>query len=75
MARRNIFLNDENEPQEDHSENIWGWKFSIFSLILILAMSGIMGYRHFVLGEDVLVIEKEEAIIGVDTLKFQTGEE
>lgn len=74
MARKSIFFNNDDEPIEDYSRNIWGWKFSMFSLVLLLMMSGIMGYRHFVLGEKVLVIEKEEAIIGVDTLNLTKEE-
>ncbi|MCR9289524.1 MAG: hypothetical protein NXI23_19290 [Bacteroidetes bacterium] len=70
MARRNFLLNDPDDPQEDYSRNIWGWKFSIFSLVLIVFMSSIMAYRHFVLGETVLKVEKTEAIIGVDTLNL-----
>lgn len=30
--------------------NIWGWKFSLFGLVLILLFLGLMLYRHAVLG-------------------------
>jgi hypothetical protein len=74
MTKKNPFFGN-NEPMEDYSRNIWGWKFSMFSLVLLLSMSSIMAYRHFVKGEKVLVIEKEEAIIGVDTLRFRSDQE
>ena len=31
---------------EAYVGNIWGWKFSIFSLIFILLLVGVMIYRH-----------------------------
>ena len=30
--------------------NIWGWRFSMFGLVLLLLMGGLMAYRHFSLG-------------------------
>jgi predicted MFS family arabinose efflux permease len=30
--------------------NLWGWRFSLIGLALIVAMVGIMVYRHYTLG-------------------------
>ena len=30
--------------------NIWGWKFSLWSLVLILVIGVIIAYRHIALG-------------------------
>ena len=62
-------LFNTDEPEEDFSRNVWGWKFSIFSLILIVFMSGLMAYRHFVRGENIFTIEKTEVQIGIDTIE------
>ena len=35
--------------EEEYVGNIWGWKFSLFGLALILVMLSIMIYRHYVL--------------------------
>ena len=48
----------ENEQKEEGKEpfdgeyigNIWGWRFSLAGLALILVMCGIMVYRHHALG-------------------------
>lgn len=35
------------EPQEG---NIWGWKFSLIGLALIVLLGGLAAYRHVSLG-------------------------
>lgn len=40
----------EEPDQESYMGNIWGWKFSIFGLILILLFVGLLVYRYLVLG-------------------------
>lgn len=40
----------EEPSQESYMGNIWGWKFSIFGLILILLFVGLLAYRYLVLG-------------------------
>lgn len=43
--------NNRKDPAErEYIGNIWGWKFSLFSLGLILFLGGIMLYRHISLG-------------------------
>jgi hypothetical protein len=39
------FLSEFND-YEDGTGNIWGWKFSIFGLILIGGLLGVAIYRH-----------------------------
>lgn len=34
----------------DYIGNIWGWKFSLWGLGLIIVLSGMMMYRHVVMG-------------------------
>ena len=34
----------------DYIGNIWGWRFSLIGLALIVLMGGIMVYRHYALG-------------------------
>lgn len=34
----------------DYIGNIWGWRFSLIGLALIVLMGGIMIYRHYALG-------------------------
>lgn len=36
----------DGDKQEGRSENIWGWRFSLFGLALILVMSAVMFARH-----------------------------
>jgi hypothetical protein len=38
------------EQDEPYPGNIWGWKFSLVGLVLILVLSMGLFYRHFVLG-------------------------
>lgn len=38
------------KERESLSGNIWGWKFSIYGLVLILILMGLMIYRHISLG-------------------------
>ncbi|RMG82071.1 MAG: hypothetical protein D6714_11900 [Bacteroidetes bacterium] len=68
MRKPSIFF-PQTEIPDGQSKNIWGWKFSLISLALILFLSGIVAYRHFVLKEDVFKIEEQKAIIGIDTIK------
>ena len=35
--------------KESSSGNIWGWKFSLYGLALILILLGLMIYRHIAL--------------------------
>lgn len=38
---------DKKDPFDgDYIGNIWGWKFSLIGLILILLLFGLMVYRH-----------------------------
>ena len=48
MAARNDRRDPFQEPpvDKDYIGNIWGWKFSLFSLLLILLMLALMIYRH-----------------------------
>ena len=41
----------ENSPDEDeYLGNVWGWKFSLWGLAIILLLTFLMYYRHGVLG-------------------------
>ena len=42
--------NKSNRDKEFDSEyigNVWGWKFSVFGLVLILTLALSMWYRHY----------------------------
>lgn len=39
-----------NPEDQEYIGNIWGWKFSLFGLVLILFLLGLMVYRHYSLG-------------------------
>lgn len=42
---------DKRDPFDgDYIGNIWGWRFSLIGLVLILLMGGLMMYRHYALG-------------------------
>lgn len=42
---------DKKDPFDgDYVGNIWGWKFSLLGLALILLLLGVMWYRHTTLG-------------------------
>lgn len=38
--------NDEL-PEDAYLGNIWGWKFSLFGLFLIVGLGTLMVYRHY----------------------------
>ncbi len=38
------------DNNDEYVGNIWGWKFSLFGLALIVFLSGLMIYRHYTLG-------------------------
>ncbi|NND31030.1 MAG: hypothetical protein HKN76_00475 [Saprospiraceae bacterium] len=42
MARRSIFP----EQKDEYLGNMWGWKFSLFGLGLILLMLALMSYKY-----------------------------
>ena len=64
---------EKKDPfDDDYIGNIWGWKFSVFGLILILILGGIMVYRHYALGvpfSEGLTPEPEKTEMPADTLK------
>lgn len=42
---------DKKDPFDgEYIGNIWGWKFSLIGLVLILLLLGLMVYRHWALG-------------------------
>lgn len=47
-------MNTENKQSPDENTeyigNIWGWRFSLISLALIVLMAGFIVYRHVTLG-------------------------
>ena len=38
--------NNLNEQRRSKSTNIWGWKFSMISLVFIISIILLMWYRH-----------------------------
>ncbi|MCP4121902.1 MAG: hypothetical protein GY751_09130 [Bacteroidetes bacterium] len=40
---------EKNPKDEEYMGNIWGWKFSLIGLTLILILGGIIVYRHLTL--------------------------
>lgn len=45
----------DNEEKKDPFDgeyigNIWGWRFSLLGLLLLVLMAGLMAYRHYSLG-------------------------
>lgn len=63
-----------DEQNEDYIGNIWGWKFSLFGLVLILGMSAltyhsyITGRLDMTTGEPMKNIEQEATIPNSDSL-------
>ncbi|MEM9886674.1 MAG: hypothetical protein AAF849_12350 [Bacteroidota bacterium] len=56
-----------SEPtQEEYIGNIWGWKFSIFGLVIILLFCGLLAYRYLVMG--IPINEREASPFYQDTL-------
>ncbi len=47
-------MKDKDEKRDpfdgEYIGNIWGWRFSILGLLLLLMMTGLMAYRHYSLG-------------------------
>lgn len=43
----------KTNPETPPQGNIWGWKFSIFGLILILAMIALLAFRAWQLGKPI----------------------
>lgn len=42
------FEKQGKEPEEEeYLGNIWGWRFSLIGLVLILVMLALMIYRHY----------------------------
>ncbi len=68
--------NPTKGPEErEYIGNIWGWKFSLFSLGLILLLAGIMLYRHVSLGVPFGGPPREEAKEApVDSLQSQSSD-
>lgn len=43
-------MSEKKDPFDgEYIGNIWGWKFSLFGLALILLLFGVIVYRHYVL--------------------------
>lgn len=40
-----------DEFEGEYIGNMWGWKFSYFSLGLIIVLSGLIGFRYYQTGE------------------------
>lgn len=40
----------EEPEKEAYVGNIWGWRFSLFGLILIGSLTGLLVYRHYTMG-------------------------
>lgn len=38
---------DKDPAEEEYLGNIWGWRFSLIGLVLILLMLALMIYRHY----------------------------
>ncbi len=59
---------DQIQDEEDYIGNIWGWRFSMIGLALILLMLALMIYRHYTLdipfgGEEPASPEKTEQAV------------
>lgn len=65
----------EQPEDPEYPGNIWGWKFSIFGLVLILIFGGLMVYRHVSMGIPFGEFEpKEEVTLPQDSLETTTQE-
>ncbi|RMF27583.1 MAG: hypothetical protein D6765_07330 [Bacteroidetes bacterium] len=49
----------KHPPSDEYLGNIWGWKFSLFSALLILLLLGLILARWWYLGKPELFPEKE----------------
>lgn len=58
-------LNQE-PTEEEYIGNIWGWKFSLFGLLLIVLFCLLLAYRYFVMG--ISITEREASPFFQDTL-------
>ena len=57
----------------EYMGNIWGWKFSLWGLALIVLLSGIALYRHITLDVPFGMEKSEMEAVETDTLNL-TGE-
>lgn len=53
----------------DYIGNIWGWKFSLFGLGLIVLLLGLMIYRHYTMDVPLGFDELEQTKLKADTLE------
>ena len=64
---KNLIKKLNEEPsEEDYIGNIWGWKFSIFGLVLILLFCGLLAYRYYAMG--IPINEREASPFMQDTI-------
>jgi predicted MFS family arabinose efflux permease len=43
-------MSEKRDPYDgEYIGNIWGWKFSLFGLALILLLLAVIAYRHYTL--------------------------
>ncbi len=63
-------MDQKKPPTDEYLGNIWGWKFSLFSALLILLLLGLMIARWLYLGKPELFPEKEPLETPVDSTKI-----
>ena len=64
----------KNDPFDGpYLGNIWGWRFSLAGLAIILLMLALMAYRHYTLGVPLIQPAAEESEAPADTAKLGDG--
>ena len=58
----------EDPSDQEYFGNIWGWKFSIAGLILIIIFAALLAYRTFVM--DIPISEQEASPFRQDTIQL-----
>jgi len=68
MAKKREAL---DEFDGEYIGNMWGWKFSLFSLALIIIFSGFIAFEYYKTGKFPMPerYEKEQRMMEADSLK------
>ena len=61
---------DRKDPMDgEYIGNIWGWKFSLIGLAMIVVLLAFMVYRHYTMGVGFGDPVKESTEVPIDTIQ------